>query len=242
MTRRAKLGIGLCGLGALAAFGALRGGGKPGRAMPADEPASPAARRLEIPAAARERNHVEVAVAAPTRLAGDVELVGTVAFHEDHYAVVGPLVAGRISRLVAGVGDRVRRGQVIAELESSEVGQARADFLAAKARFTAAEANLRRESDLADKKISSERERELAQAQWTTEQAGVRAATLRLRAIGLSPADVEQIQRRDPGSGVPMRAPIAGTVIERKVTLGQAVERATDAFTIADTSQVWVTL
>jgi RND family efflux transporter MFP subunit len=41
---------------------------------------------------------------------------------------------------------------------------------------------------------------------------------------------------------VPMRAPIAGTVIERKVTLGQAVERATDAFTIADTSQVWVTL
>jgi RND family efflux transporter MFP subunit len=31
-------------------------------------------------------------------------------------------------------------------------------------------------------------------------------------------------------------------VIERKVTLGQAVERATDAFNIADTSHVWVTL
>ena len=39
-----------------------------------------------------------------------------------------------------------------------------------------------------------------------------------------------------------IRAPIAGTVIERKVTLGEAVERATDAFKIADTSHVWVTL
>ncbi|HLK90882.1 MAG TPA: efflux RND transporter periplasmic adaptor subunit [Polyangia bacterium] len=240
MTRRAKVGFGLCGLGALLALGALRGG-RAGRATPAAEPASPAARRLEIPVAAREKNRVEVAVVERTRLAGDLELVGTVAFHEDHYAVVGPLVGGRISRLWAGVGDRVKRGQVMAEIESAEVGQARADLLAAKARLAAAEANLRRETELAAKKISSERERELAEAQRTTEQAGVQAATLRLRAIGLGAADVADA-RREPGGGVPMRAPLAGTVIERKVTLGQAVERATDAFTIADTSHVWVTL
>jgi cobalt-zinc-cadmium efflux system membrane fusion protein len=156
--------------------------------------------------------------------------------------VVGPLVAGRVSRLAAGVGDRVKRGQVIAELESADVGQARADLLGAKARFAAAEANLRRESDLADRKISSERERELAQAQAATEQANVRAAAMRLRAIGLSQADVDEVARRDVGGAVAMRAPIDGTIIERKVTLGQAVERATDAFTIADTSHVWVTL
>jgi cobalt-zinc-cadmium efflux system membrane fusion protein len=156
--------------------------------------------------------------------------------------VVGPLVAGRVSRLIAGVGDRVKRGEVIAEIESAEVGQVRADLLAAKARLAAAEANLRRESELADKKISSERERELAQAQWTTERAGVRAATLRLRAIGLGQNDVDEIPREGRGGGVPMRAPIGGTIIERKVTLGQAVERATDAFTIADTSLLWVTL
>jgi cobalt-zinc-cadmium efflux system membrane fusion protein len=242
MTRRAKMGIGLGALAAVAVLAALRGGGKPGRATPAAEPVSPAVRRLEIPAAAREKNRVEVAVAERTRLAGDIELVGTVSFHEDHYAVVGPLVGGRVSRLVVGVGDRVKRGQVIAEIESAEVGQARADLLAARARLAAAQANLRRETELAAKKISSERERELAEAQWTTEQAGVHAATLRLRAIGLAAGDVDDLARRDPGGGVPMRAPIAGTVIERKVTLGQAVERATDAFTIADTSHVWVTL
>jgi cobalt-zinc-cadmium efflux system membrane fusion protein len=131
---------------------------------------------------------------------------------------------------------------VIAEIEASDVGQARAELVSAKARFAAADANLKRETDLAEKKISSSRERELAHAQWVTEQAGVRAAIMRLRAIGLTPADVEEAEKHDLGGRVQMRAPISGTIIERKVTLGQAVERATDAFKIADTSHVWVSL
>jgi len=225
----------------------LRGGASSGRGeAAAPPPAAPGAndgpRALTLAPAARAKNPVKVAAAELAKLAGDIQVVGTVTFHEDHFAVVGPLVAGRMSRVVAGVGDKVRRGQVIAEIEASEVGQARAELVSAKARFAAAEANLRRETDLAEKKISSSRERELAHAQWVTEQAGVRAAIMRLRAIGLSPADIEEAEKHDLGGRVQMRAPISGTVIERKVTLGQAVERATDAFKIADTSHVWVSL
>jgi cobalt-zinc-cadmium efflux system membrane fusion protein len=200
------------------------------------------ARPLALAPAARARNPVKVAPAELAKVSGDIQVVGTVTFHEDHFAVVGPLVTGRISKLVAGVGDQVKRGQVMAEIESSEVGQARAEFVSAQARYAAADANLKRESDLAEKKISSSRERELAHAQWVTEQAGVRAAVMRLRAIGLTPADVEAAAHHDLGGKVQIRAPISGTVIERKVTLGEAVERATDAFKIADTSHVWVTL
>jgi cobalt-zinc-cadmium efflux system membrane fusion protein len=200
------------------------------------------AKPLALAPGAREKNPVKVAAAELTKIGGDIQVVGTVTFHEDHFAVVGPLVSGRISKLVAGVGDRVRKGQVIAEIESSEVGQARAELVSAKARHAAAEANLRRENDLAEKKISSVRERELAFATSVTEQAGVRAATMRLKAIGLSQSDIDEIEHRDLGGRVQIHAPIAGTIIERKVTLGQAVERATDAFKIADTSHVWVTL
>ncbi|HVT08848.1 MAG TPA: efflux RND transporter periplasmic adaptor subunit [Polyangia bacterium] len=210
----------------------------PAQATAAAEPAG----RIAAPPSGGGKNAIELVEAQPMELASDLQLVGTVGFHEDRYAVVGPLVAGRVSRLVAGVGDRVKRGQVIAEIESAEVGQARAEMLAAKARLAAAEANLRRENDLADRKISSEREREQAQAQAATEQANVRAAVMRLRAIGLAQSDVEQSALREQGGVVRMRAPIDGTVIERKVTLGQAVERATDAFAIADASRVWVSL
>jgi membrane fusion protein, heavy metal efflux system len=244
MTTRAKIVVGLVGGGCLL-VGLLVGRGRSSAqagAVVVETPAASAPRPLELTAQSREKNPVKVASAELARIAGDIQVVGTVAFHEDHYAVVGPLVAGRISRLAAGVGDQIRRGEVLAEIESAEVGQARADLVAAKARYSAAEANLHRESELADKRISSERERELAHAQWVTEQAGVRAATMRLRAIGLSAADIEGGDHGDVAGRVPIRAPIGGTVIERKVTLGQAVERATDAFKIADTSRVWVTL
>jgi len=209
-----------------------------GRAEAAAAPAAPAgggSKSLSLSPAARARNPVKVAPAELIKLAGDIQVVGTVTFHEDHYAVVGPLVTGRISKLVAGVGDKVRRGQVIAEIESSEVGQARADYVSAKARSGAADANLRRETDLAEKKISSVREREQAHAQSVTEEAGVRAAVMRLRAIGLTPGDISEAEKHDLGGRVQIRSPISGTVIERKVTLGQAVERSTDAFKIADT-------
>jgi membrane fusion protein, heavy metal efflux system len=236
---------GLLAVGALALKGRAplgRGGETANAASPPSAAGAPSPRPLTLSAAAQAKNPVKVAAAELAKLAGDIQVVGTVAFHEDHFAVVGPLVAGRISKLVAGVGDKVRRGQVIAEIEASEVGQARAEFVSASARFAAADANLKRETDLAEKKISSVRERELAHAQWVTEQAGMRAAVMRLRAIGLSPADIAEAEKHDLGGRVQMRAPISGTVIERKVTLGQAVERATDAFKIADTTHVWVSL
>jgi membrane fusion protein, heavy metal efflux system len=236
----ATVAVGVVGVLVSRGRASSSGDGKAVAAAPVTQPA--ANKMLQLSPAARAKNPVKVAPAELTKLAGDIQVVGTVTFHEDHYAVVGPLVTGRISKLIAGVGDKVRRGQVIAEIESSEVGQARADYVSAKARSGAADANLSRETDLAEKKISSVREREQAHAQSVTEQAGVRAAVMRLRAIGLTPGDIVEAERHDLGGRVQIRSPISGTVIERKVTLGQAVERATDAFKIADTSHVWVSL
>ncbi|HEX2661139.1 MAG TPA: efflux RND transporter periplasmic adaptor subunit [Polyangia bacterium] len=222
----------------------------PRAAMP--PPSAPVAAKTETPspqdstvslrAGAADHNTIEVATASRAVLAADVQLLGNVSYSADHLAIVGPLVAGRVTRLTAGIGSRVERGQVIAEIESAEVGEARAALISATARLQAADANLRRERELAEKKISSAREREMAEAQWAIERAGVRGAEQRLRAIGLSNTDLKGVDQRDDGGRVPIRAPLSGTIIERLVTLGQAVERATDAFKIADLSKVWVLL
>ncbi len=198
---------------------------------------------LALPEAARAENPIATMKAARVRLAADLRVVGSVAADEDHYAVVGPLVAGRVAALRAGLGDDVARGQVLAEIESAEVGAAQAAFLAARARAAAADANLRRERELAAQHISSEREREVAEAQAAQEAAELRAASERLRALGLTPADVADLERGGGRGGrVPLRAPIAGTVVARSVTLGQAVERATDAFKLVDLRRLWVLL
>lgn len=222
------------------------GAGKASAAQaPAGEAASGARRRpgeVALAAGVTAKNKIEVVAVRRTTLAGDINVIGNVSFSADHVAIVGPLVPGRIARLTAGIGARVERGQVVAEVESADVGDARAAFIAARARLSAADANLRRERELADKQISSVREREQAEAQSATERAGMHAAEQRLRAIGLSTADINAVEQRDDGGRVPIRAPLSGTVIERLVTLGEAVERATDAFKIADLSRVWVLL
>jgi len=206
--------------------------------------ATPARRPGEVALAkgVAARNKIEVVPVRRAALAGDIHVIGNVSFSADHVAIVGPLVGGRIARLNAGIGAHVERGQIIAEVESADVGDARAALIGASARLAAADANLRRERELADKQISSVREREVAEAQSATERASMRAAEQRLRAIGLTTADIKAVDERDDGGRVPIRAPISGTVIERLVTLGQAVERATDAFKIADLSKVWVLL
>lgn len=200
-------------------------------------------RTLGLREGAVGKNPIKTAKVQNTRLSSDVDLVGSVAASQNHLAIVGPLVSGRVSRLSVGVGDFVKRGHVLAEVESAEVGQAKAEYLTARARLHASEANLNRENDLASRRISSEREREVAVAQAETERANLKAAIERLRSIGLSAHDINSLARdRDTAGRVPIRAPIEGTIISRPVTLGQAVERATDAFKIADLRTLWVLL
>lgn len=176
-----------------------------------------------------------------TRLAHDIEVVGSVGFAADHFAVVGPLIAGRVVSIAVRVGDKVEVGQTLAELESAEVGRAQAAYLSARASSFAAEANLRRERELAKSKVSSERERELAEAAAVTQQADLTAAMQRLRALGLRSSDITQIRDAQAGR-VSLLAPISGTVVHREVSLGQAVEPASDAFQVGDLSRLWVLL
>jgi cobalt-zinc-cadmium efflux system membrane fusion protein len=244
MGRRGLAGGGLVALVALAGGCSEKGESVASANAKVASPPESGPQALKVSDAALTKNPIATAPAARIRIAPDLQLVGSVSYDQDHYAIVGPLVSGRVSRLLAGLGDVVRAGQVLAEIESSEVGQAQAAYLSAQARASAAAANLKREADLAEQKISSVREREMAESQSISEAAELRAAAERLRAYGLSPADLAAIDRGASNmiGKVPLRAPVAGTVVSRHVSLGQAVERATDAFKIIDLSRLWVLL
>ena len=196
---------------------------------------------LSLSPDALRKNQIEVVEVRLQRLARDVEVVGSVDLAPNYHAQIGPLIAGRIVSIKAQVGEQVRAGQVLAELESFEVGQAQAAYLTARATSLAAQANLRRERELAERKVSSERERELAEAAAITEQAQLAAATQRLRALGLRQVDIKQTNE-DRAGIVPLYSPIDGTIITRSISLGQSVQPATDAFSVANLGQLWVQL
>lgn len=202
-----------------------------------DDPAQPVA----LPPSARSNNPLATEVVARTRIDPDLELVGSVAFDEDRYALVGPPIAGRVIRLLVAPGEQVRRGRVLAEIDSAEVGRAQADLLVARARARLSRANLKRERSLAAERVSSTRDRELAEAQAATDAAEVRAAEQRLAALGLGQREVGASDWKHAGR-LPLRSPIDGVVLQREVTIGQAVEAHTEAFRVADLSRLWVQL
>jgi cobalt-zinc-cadmium efflux system membrane fusion protein len=198
---------------------------------------------VALSAGSTVRNPVTTSRVSKLVLGSDLETIGAAAFDGDRYAVVGPLEHGRVASIRVRPGMEVHAGQVLAEIESAEVGQAQAAYLSAAARRVSSQANLRRETELADRHVSSGRERELAEAQAASEEAELRAARQRLLALGLVRDEIEALAAGSNRAGrVALRAPIDGTVITRSITLGQAVEAATDAFHIADLSRLWVQL
>ena len=233
-------------LAAAGAFGLLargRGPAKNAEAAVTDTMERRSGQQLSLPQRGTASEALKLVRVERAAVVGDIQVVGSVSPAEDHFAVVGPSVSGRVIRLRVGVGDAVKKGQTMGEIESVEAGQARGEYIAAKAGMAAADANYLREKDLAEKQISSNREREVADAQAVSQRAKMRAALAHLRAIGFDPKEVRSLEQEGTeGALIALRAPISGTVIKRSVTLGQSVERSTDAFTIADLSRLWVLL
>jgi cobalt-zinc-cadmium efflux system membrane fusion protein len=128
-------------------------------------------------------------------------------------------------------------------VESSELGRARADYLAAATRARVAEANFRREKELLGKGITSEREMREAETAAAAARADLNAAEARLHTLGLTDADMAALRLDEhPSARFPARSPIDGTVVDIQATLGQSVESTATVFTIGDLSTLWVVL
>ena len=67
---------------------------------------------------------IETEIVTTAPIAGGISATGKILVPEDRTAVIGPVNEGRIVRLYAGQGSRVRRGQKLAELESADIDQA----------------------------------------------------------------------------------------------------------------------
>lgn len=169
----------------------------------------------------------------------EVSLLGELAVDERAYAEVGAPVAARAARVLAGPGDAVTRGQPLLELQSPELGRARAEYLSASARVRLTEAAAARKRALLQDRIVPLREVQEAEAELEEARAAVRSAQGALSAFAVQPPSGELAA--DASSFV-LRSPIAGTVITRQVMLGQMLDPATPAFKIGDLSRLWLTV
>jgi cobalt-zinc-cadmium efflux system membrane fusion protein len=156
-------------------------------------------------------------------------------------ARVGSPVSGRILRLVVLEGQVVRPGTVLATLHSTDLSVAQLALIKALSQQGLAEAATRRAEQLVASDVIGRAELERRQAELL--QASTEAASYRtqLRGLGMSDAHIQKlVSSRELSADYSIVSPKGGTVLERKITIGQVVQPADPAFTIADLSTVWI--
>lgn len=180
-----------------------------------------------------QRAGIKVEAVQPQPLSDTVTVTATIRPDQDRLARIAPRIEGRITSIPAKLGDSVRAGQTMATLDSVAIGETQAALLQAQTEVRVAKADLERTESLAADEIVPRKELLRARAEHDKATAAVRTAQDRLRLYGGAPG-------ARGTSGFAVTAPFAGTVIERKATLGELASPAEPMFTLADLSSVWL--
>ena len=165
--------------------------------------------------------------------ADQIVVTATIQANQDRLAHVAPRVPGRIVKVNASLGDRVKPGQALATLDSIELGEARSSYLQAASEAAVVQAGFDRAKRLQTENIIPEKDYLRARAEHEKARAALRAAADKLRMMGVSPEKLS-------GSVFPLTAPFSGTVIEKKAVLGELAQPDASLFTVADLSILWI--
>ncbi len=164
-----------------------------------------------------------------------IELTARLVWDENRSVRVYPPLAGRVVRINVQPGDQVKAGQVLASVVSPDFGQAQADAGRAAADSALAEKNLARIRELHDNGVAPRKDLVQAEADQARAQSELARAQGRVRLYGGS-TSIDQT--------LTIKAPIAGTVVERNINPGQELRQdqggAPALFVITDPTRLWV--
>lgn len=176
-----------------------------------------------------------------TEVNGTLQVAAHVETDAQRIAHVGSPVAGRILKLLVFEGQNVKAGTVLAMLHSTDLSDTQFSLVKAFSQQGLAAAAEKRAEQLVEADVIGRAELERRRAELL--QASTEAASYRtqLRGLGMTEAQILQLENtRKLSADYPIVAPRSGTVLKREITMGQVVEPADPAFTIADLSSVWI--
>lgn len=210
---------------------------------------------------------VDVALAQRQPVIESITASGEITYDPTRFASLSSRAAGTVCVVLRNLGDRVRTGDVLAVVDAVAVGQAKTELIRALAEERLQAKTLARLQSLSTDGIVPQRRKQEAEAAYARARAAVLAAqqslenlglpvdidqlrdlaelelVARLRRLGLSDDVVQSIQNRHPtANALPIRAPMDGVIVARKVVAGEVVDTARVLFQVADTTRMWLTL
>jgi membrane fusion protein, heavy metal efflux system len=172
---------------------------------------------------------------------GGIRTVGTVQSNAYKEVSVLPIAGGIIRDVKARLGDKVRRGQALALIFSTELADAQASYLKMLAVSEQHHQEYHRTTQLVEIGAASREDLEKATADYKIEQANFASARQRLILFGMSPRQVDGLTvAGQVDSLISVPAPSPGTIVRRTVNPGEVIAPGKELFRIADLTSVWV--
>lgn len=186
---------------------------------------------------------IKVAAVGHGKLAREVSVPGKIVAAADRMAQIVPKVGGTVTEAKKNLGDTVEKGEVLALIESREMAESVADYLAAKRAEELARTTFNREKGLWDKKITAEQD--YLTAKNAHQEAKIRLDLTRqkLQALGHDEKMIKTYESAGAADRLrfhELRSPLSGRIIARELTLGEYVDATHSAYAVADLSVVWV--
>lgn len=184
---------------------------------------------------------LKIIAAGEASVHDSLRLPARIELDQQRVARIGATVTGRITEIDGVLGEKVNKGQRLATLNSTELGLAQSAFLKTSSQVSLHQLAVNRAKRLLASDVIASAELQERESQLNEAEVDLRTATDQLRVLGMTDQDLTRLgKQKTIHSFLPITASISGTIVERKVTVGQVVQPADALFTVADLSHVLV--
>jgi cobalt-zinc-cadmium efflux system membrane fusion protein len=211
------------------------------RTQTSSPPAPAKATNVSLTTAQQQNIHLTNLVAATFRKTVDV--TATVDFDDDEATTILAPMSGPVSKVLVTLGDQVKEGQPLAEVDSPDFAAAISTYRKALATAKITLQLAEQDQELLAHHGVSVREADQARIDATNAAADSEAALQQLVSLKVEPDMIKAIQAGQSPATIAavIRSPIAGTVVDRPITPGLLLQAgATPCFTVANLSRMWV--
>jgi cobalt-zinc-cadmium efflux system membrane fusion protein len=201
---------------------------------------------VELSAEAQRRAGIVIEEVKPGKVEVQIKATGTVQPIDSRIVHLRPLARGRVMQVLARIGDRVEKDQVLAHFDNIEAGELSSQIDAARAELQ------RIRIQLANSRRQAERARNLLEVgavpakEYEVAESEARALEEAVRAQQSTLAGIETRLKRfgasfnGDASLTTIRAPFAGVVIKTEAAPGDVIDSSSILFSVADLSRVYV--
>lgn len=195
--------------------------------------------RVEMSDAIVRSNGIELDTAGPAVIRPEITLPGEIIFDEHAIVHVVPRLSGIVTKVIRHRGQKVKKGELLAVVESTALADLRSQYSLAQQRLVLAQKIHEREEKLWQEKITAKQDFQVAQQQWEEARITAKLAAERLLTLGVDPAPSltgKNLARYE------IRSPFSGTIVDEAITSGEVIGADKTIFIVADISRVWASV